>query len=204
VHRAGPDVVDWTGFKAPDPRDLADLRALLALVDQSAFKAKQVCVLNPEFGLASELIEGADSDLLVDDALIDIKTTQSPRLDARDFCQLVGYYLLYGLDGIHGAGGRASAHPVNCLGLYFARFGYLWRVPVGDLFAQRSAGETAKWFFEAICASRSKRSRYAKKFNGPLAAFVRGSVSPMRKPRAAKAPARVRATRRSHKRRSRR
>ena len=41
--RVGPDRVDWKGAEKPDKRDVADLQALLGVVDGRAFKARDVC-----------------------------------------------------------------------------------------------------------------------------------------------------------------
>lgn len=60
----------------PSRSDLADLRKLMAGTDLRLFKATSVCLLNPGFGEGSRLIHGADADLLVDDLLIDVKTSE--------------------------------------------------------------------------------------------------------------------------------
>lgn len=166
--RAGPDRIDWVHLKSPDAKDVVDLRRLLTLVKASSFKAKRVCLLNPTFG-AARLVGGADADLLLDDCLIDIKTTKNPYLDNRDFLQLIGYYLLHGLDGIHCDGSKTTAHKVNSLAIYFARSGYLWKIPVEEVLPPDSVRETTKWFFESVCTSKSQRLKYLSGFHGPLA-----------------------------------
>ena len=40
------------------------------------FKSEK-CYLNPTFGDASNLVGGADADIILDDMLIDIKTTKA-------------------------------------------------------------------------------------------------------------------------------
>ncbi len=55
--------------------DIQDLRNLISLVDSDLFKAKKHCFLNPTFGYGSELVGGADADLIVDDTLIDVQKT---------------------------------------------------------------------------------------------------------------------------------
>lgn len=167
--RAGPDRIDWVHLKSPDAKDVVDLRTLLALVKASSFKATRACLLNPTFGAASGLVGGADADILLDDCLIDIKTTKNRHLDNRDFLQLIGYYLLHGFDGIHCGGSKTTAHEVNSLAIYFSRYGYLWKVPVEEVLPPDSVRDTAKWFFESVCTSKSQRLKYLRGFHGPLA-----------------------------------
>lgn len=169
AYRADPDSIDWVRLKSPDAKDVVDLRRLLALVNESSFRATRTCLLNPTFGAAGRLVGGADADLLLDDCLIDIKTTKNPHLDVRDFFQLIGYYLLHGFDGIHCGDSKATAHEVNSLAIYFSRYGYLWKVPVEDVLPPGSVGDTAKWFFESVCSSKSQRLKYLRGFRGPLA-----------------------------------
>ena len=164
-----PRLADWLGLKSPNPDDLADLRALIALVDESSFKATRLCLLNPTFGAASKLVGGADADLLIDDCLVDIKTTKAPRLDPRDFFQLIGYYLLHGFDGIHCGRFRGAQSEINYLGIYFSRYGYLWKVSSAEILPPSIVHTTARWFFDAVCASKIQRIKMSKAFRGPLA-----------------------------------
>jgi len=57
--------------------DIEDLSKLISLIDLQFFKASRLCLLNPTFGDASLLVGGADADLVIDDAIIDIKTTKN-------------------------------------------------------------------------------------------------------------------------------
>lgn len=168
AYRAGPDRVDWVGLESPDANDTADLRALISLVNEPSFRATHVCLLNPTFGAASGLVGGADADLLLDDCLIDIKTTKDPRFDVRDFFQLIGYYLLHGFGGIH-CGNSKTTHEINSLAIYFSRYGYLWKVAVDEVLPPGSVPDTARWFFESVCTSKAQRLKYTRGFRGPLA-----------------------------------
>jgi len=84
-----------------DPLDLVDLSNLYKLIDADKFKPKQSCYLNPTFGMASELVNGADADVIIDDALIDIKTTIKANFERSYFEQLIGYFLLHIIDCEH-------------------------------------------------------------------------------------------------------
>lgn len=169
--RIGPDRIDWKGLASPNRQDMADLRALLALVRDSDFRAKRVCLLNPTFGAASRLVGGADADLLVDDCLIDVKNTKDPHVDARDFFQLVGYYLLHGYAGA-GCGAKVATHDINSLAIYFSRYGFLWKFAVEDVLPSKSRPEIARWFFDSVCKSKALRAKCLKAFTGPFARYL--------------------------------
>jgi hypothetical protein len=178
--RVGPDRIDWKGLAKPDKRDITDLRALLALVDESAFKARSACLLNPTFGLASTLVGGADADLLIDDCLIDIKNTKDPHLDAGDFLQLIGYYLLNGYAGMS-CSGKPVVYRINSLAIYFSRYGVLWKFPVEEVLPSNAAPETARWFFDAVCRTKALRTRCLKGFSGPFSKCLKGRAQTPKK-----------------------
>lgn len=167
--RAGPDRVDWFALESLNSDDVADLMALLALVDERAFTTTHTCILNPTFGAASALVGGADADLILDDCMVDVKTTKEPRLDIRDFYQLVGYYLLLGLGGLGRDEAETHQPQVTSLGIYFSRFGYLWKVRVEDAVPESAVPELTKWFVETACPSKQGRAKLVRMFCGPLA-----------------------------------
>lgn len=174
--RAGPDRIDWKGLGAPDLRDVADLRALLSLVEEPAFKAKHVCLLNPTFGDASRLVGGADADILIDDCLIDVKNTKDPHIDDRNFLQLIGYYLLHGYAGINCGKAKADLHQIKSLAIYFSRYGFFWKFPIEETLPRKSMQGTAKWFFDSICTSKAMRAAYLRRFRGPFASYLRATT----------------------------
>lgn len=169
IIRAGPDRVDWVALESLNPEDVVDLKALLALVDERTFKTTHTCILNPTFGAASALVGGADADLILDDCLVDVKTTKEPRLDIRDFYQLVGYYLLLGLGGLGSHDAESQQPQVASLGIYFSRFGYLWKVPVEEVVPESVVLELTKWFVETACPPKQSRAKFVRSFRGPLA-----------------------------------
>ena len=126
-----------------DEGDIKDLRNLISIVKPEYFKAKRICILNPTFGIASQLVGGADCDLVIDDAIIDIKTTKKLNLTREYFDQLIGYYILYKIGGIEGM-------PSNCeikrLGIYFSRYGYLHFIDVRDIIREDTFPNFVEWF----------------------------------------------------------
>ena len=109
-------------------------------------------VLNPIFA-GSRDVHGADADLIVDDCLIDVKTTVNPSLDMKSLYQVIGYTLLDYVD----------AYRVGRVGFYFARQGTLITWPVDELLATVSGGkrqDLGAWraaFRENIRATRLSR-----------------------------------------------
>jgi len=139
IYRAG--IIDPNLGRA-DRKDVDDLKNLISLVNPSIFKAKSLCVLNPTFGKASELVGGADADILLDDTLIDIKTVKRLELRRRDFNQLVGYYILFLLGGID----MAPAAKIESVGIYFSRYGILHKIPVKSFVSDPKFPAFVEWF----------------------------------------------------------
>lgn len=101
-----------------DKRDLADLRKLLALVPSTPFlDGGEPCLLNPIFSFPS----GADCDLLINDTLIEIKTTKFPVFRQEHYQQLLGYYL---------CNLNKMRYEIKRLGIYYSRFGYFWSIAI--------------------------------------------------------------------------
>ena len=89
IYRIGklePNIMDYQN------EDILDLQNLLSIVNDSLFKSKNFCTLNPIFGSASLLVGGADADMIIDDTLIDIKTTKNLKFGRDHYNQLIGYY----------------------------------------------------------------------------------------------------------------
>jgi hypothetical protein len=130
-------------WSEPYSEDIRDLRCLLGLVEPRHFKMRHTCILNPTFGKASELVGGADADILLDTTLIDIKTTKYFEAKRKWFDQLLGYYLLYRIGGMEGV---EQPHKIDRPGIYFSRHGYLWTFKVQEMTDERRMAALAKWF----------------------------------------------------------
>lgn len=126
VFRAGVGI-EYIGVDA-DNADIEDIERQFSLVDEKLFTANDACVLNPTFCEASKLVGGADADFVIDDKLIDIKTTKKLELKLNDFCQIIGYLLLHKISGINGR----KEIEINQLGIYYSRYGYLFLFNVKD------------------------------------------------------------------------
>ena len=123
--------------------DMQDLKNLLKAVDQKAFTSKKLCLINPTFGPASVLVGGADADLVIDETIIDIKTTKKFSLDRSAFDQVLGYYVLHQIASI----GKLSPKPtITKVAIYFSRYGYLHVMPLGELINKKTFPEFVRWF----------------------------------------------------------
>ena len=136
-------VIDVEGLGKIDERIVADLKNILALVRGEDFFVSKVCLLNPAFGDASELVGGADADLVIDSTLIEVKTTKYLRLDRPTFNQLMGYYLLYRIGGIEGLDRR---YRIDRLGVYYSRHGIMFSFPVERIIRGKVLSPFIRWF----------------------------------------------------------
>jgi hypothetical protein len=118
-----------------------DISNMLVLVRPEEFRAKRTCVLNPTFGTASELVGGADGDLVLDGTLIDLKVNKNLEMGRDIFNQLVGYYCLSCIGGIDGCCGK-----ITCVAVYFARFGILHRLPLNSFVEASRLPAHLRWF----------------------------------------------------------
>ncbi len=142
------DIIFRTGridieFGCIDPGDIQDLKNIYSITDFDLLVSKQRCILNPSFDEASKLVGGADADLLIDNMLIDIKTTKLCTLKRDYFNQLIGYYVL---TKIRGADGKANYANISKLGVYFSRFAYLHLFEVKDFINDEKLSHFVAWF----------------------------------------------------------
>lgn len=143
---------DWKDIDLNvDPNDTEDIRNLIGGVPESMYIAKKHCFLNPTFGLASHLVNGADADLLLDGILIDIKTTKNPKFTSSFFYQLMGYVILHHLGQLYSKNIQRVVpagfeefyenepdNPflntnIEKIGVYFSRFNYLYTIDLKDV-----------------------------------------------------------------------
>ncbi len=125
--------------------DVEDLRNLILIVEPKLFKAKHLCLLNPTFGEASRLVGGADADLVIDDLLIDIKTTKKLDFKTTFFHQLMGYVVLHEIARV---GDLKPKPSVTKAGIYFARHAYLHVFQLDAVIDRDSFSEFVRWFKE--------------------------------------------------------
>jgi len=123
--------------------DIQDMKNLISAVDKKLFTSKTLCMINPTFGSASELVGGADADLVMDDTIIDIKTTKKLTLERSALDQVLGYYVLHHISGV----GELTPKPtITKVAIYFSRYGFLYTVPLSDLVDSLTFPKFVQWF----------------------------------------------------------
>jgi hypothetical protein len=155
-------------FETFDERDIADLTRLMSLVREQDFSSRKACYLNPTFGSTR-----SNADVIIDDKLIDIKTTKHLVLDRRHLHQLVQYYILLSLEGIDVGHKRPLNYfeeecEVNRICIYFSRHGYLHRMKVGDLIDSEMLPDFIRWYIEATRPLEDDRLAYCRKSYGSV------------------------------------
>lgn len=130
-----------------DPADIRDLKKLLSVAPSDDFKAKKVCVLNPNFGLGSHMVRGADADLVIDDTLVEIKTTKSNKLKPEYFDQLIGYLALH---DIWGADGAVIKMRIGKIAIYFSRYAQWCEIAVNRIIDQKAYSKFLIWFRKKV------------------------------------------------------
>lgn len=118
--------------------DVRDLRQLMAIVDPAMFRARQLCVLNPRLGNMRGHIGCAD--LVIDDALLEIKTVKHLQLEKKYLDELISYYVLFRMGGfsqMKGVKGALVEPKIRKLGIYYSRYAELFTLPVEAVVNER-------------------------------------------------------------------
>lgn len=127
-----------------DDNDIvSDVSLMYSWTDIKLFKVKNKCFLNPFMGQGC-FVGGCDADLIIDDTLIDIKTTRKDKLQRIDFNQLIGYYVLSLISGINR---DPKLKPIKKVGIYFARFRVLWIIPLKDIGDKKKFEDIKNYLF---------------------------------------------------------
>jgi hypothetical protein len=126
--RAG--LIDTGLIEEEDLKDVEDLKNLLNVYKTVPLHKNINCALNPTFGAASALVGGADIDLVVEDMLVEIKTSTCTSLRRVHFDQVFCYYILFLIGGLQPKG---YIKRLNKIGIYYARHGLLWQAKISDI-----------------------------------------------------------------------
>lgn len=125
-----------------NPEDMIDLKHLIAVVPLAEFDQEGNYYLNPTFGKGSSLFLGADADLIIGDTLIDIKTTKKLEINRIQLNQLLCYYVASLIGGING---NLQANPIKKVGIYFSRYGILWKMSLSEFGTDQSFDKFKEW-----------------------------------------------------------
>lgn len=127
----------------PHPADVEDLRAQWAAVPAGLVRGHHACMLNPTFGVASQVVGGADADLILDDMLVDVKSSKNFVLERFAFDQLLGYVLLARIGGIDDA--PMGDLTIKRVGIYFSRYGVLVSWSLADIVPEQALRQAMAW-----------------------------------------------------------
>jgi len=145
--------VEYIGTDA-DELDIEDVEKQFSLLDDRLFKSRNRYLLNPTFDKGAQLVGGADADLIIDDKLIDIKSTKKLELSLESFCQIIGYLLLHRIGGISSS---SEEFTIEQLGIYYSRYGYLFLFNVKDFIDENSLDKFTKWFENYVRNQKGKK-----------------------------------------------
>jgi hypothetical protein len=134
--------------------EVQEMLALLGIVPFQDLIDERLMLVNPTFGESSQLVGGADADLISGGTLIDIKTRKTATWTPQDFNQLLGYLILSRNE-------RRSKHAFPALvrvGIYFSRHGYLWVQHVASVVRSRPFRKVEEWFIKRANAQSAAMS----------------------------------------------
>lgn len=144
---------------------VTEMRALFEQLRAQDWPCGEVAYHSPDFGRHSHILEG-EGDFIVDDLLVDIKTTEDGTFTPAHWRQLLSYYILNDIQRVlyeETERGSQEKYPaVTELGIYFARYGELQTVTINDVIDDRAEYERFRaWFVNrAIEENHDKRVNY--------------------------------------------
>jgi hypothetical protein len=152
ISRSGQEPTDLGTY---DDGDIIDCLKILEILDrQESLRSANHVTLNPTFGIASRLVDGADADTIVDGTLIDVKTTGKAAFKVDYWRQLVGYLTLIDIHQTLTNVGfydrldidSPSIPDIDSFGIYYARHGDLKTVSADIVYEADGYHEFRSWF----------------------------------------------------------
>lgn len=123
-------------------KDINDLKALIKIFDRNKLDAERYCLCGPYFASKGIHVSGFDMDLVLDNTIVDIKTTSSRPLIKSHVYQLVIYYLLSKVFGIEG---YPVKQRIERIAIYYVRYDYMWSSDIKDLLDPKGEVKLKKW-----------------------------------------------------------
>lgn len=123
--------IDYIFLETTSEEIIKELQNLMVVFEEK-FMIKEIInkkskvFFNPDFGISSALVSGADADIFIDGTLYDFKTTKNKVLNKKDNLQIVGYFLLNSLtNNVRDVLGIGSYFDMDIkkIAFYKARFG---------------------------------------------------------------------------------
>ena len=125
--RSEKGAVAWNALEAGGDelqgKLIADIQALLKIAREKLNLSSPR--FGPTFGMGSHWIGGADADIIDEGCLIDVKCVKN--IEATAFVRQVIAYALLDVN---------NEHDLDSVGIYLARQGILWQIPLEDIAKQ--------------------------------------------------------------------
>jgi hypothetical protein len=162
AYRTGPETVSVRYLRGPLQAETDDCMGLARIINREMIAAKERASLNPSFGSASGLVGGADADFVIDDTLVDVKTTKYFQITPAMVHQLVGYRILLAACEPHGS--TAQGAPAITHGaIYFSRHARLERFRYLDLIDRRDFLRLAEWLINYVSDGRAEINSFVER-----------------------------------------
>jgi len=136
------DIKSWLNRDAIEDNILDEMIDLFGLLCEQSWGNGDIMFENPRFGYYRHILPG-EGDFIVDDLLVDIKTTESREFTNSFWRQLLLYYLLndvqrtlFEAEEVSRSGREMfnDKYPeITRVGIYFARYGELRTVEIQDI-----------------------------------------------------------------------
>jgi hypothetical protein len=156
-------------FQDAEGEDAEDLLSMLGIVPFEALLHPKTMLLNPTFGKSSEMVGGADADLITGDLLVDFKVTRRDKMQARDLDQLLGYYLLVRHHRQH----DPTVPDIKRAALYFCRHGLPWQFDTTVWTNHPDFRNFEQWFFKRVTELSIKRQAALERLREQAKAIVK-------------------------------
>lgn len=164
-------VHSWINRDAFEEDVLEEMESLFELLRQQRWTDGETVFHRPTFGNHQTILAG-EGDFMIDDLLVDIKTTEDRTFTKAFWRQVLMYYVLTDVQRVlHDVEGRTySREPyegkypkINRVGIYFARYGDLETVNMKELINDREQYKKFRaWIVDrAIEENRHKQQNYS-------------------------------------------
>lgn len=124
--------------------NIQDIINMLDIFPYNNFVKNTPILLNPTFGNYSNMVGGADCDLILGNTLIDLKVTRKPTIRKDYIRQVISYAIL----AKEFRGYDRSFPEIENIGIYFARHGYLFTLPSKVIYDNPDYNELIDLYFE--------------------------------------------------------
>lgn len=164
-------VHSWIDREAFEEDVLEEMETLFELLRDSEWTEGDTVFTSPTFGNHRHILPG-EGDFIVDDLLVDIKTTEDGTFTNAFWRQLLMYYVLVDIQrGLHDVDGRTygrepfeEKYPeINRVGIYYARYGQLQMIDMEEVIDDRERYEEFRaWIVDrAIEENRHAQHDYS-------------------------------------------